>query len=266
MVIEGASTARDKDLLLTPPVLGIAFPRQKPSEGPSVCMAALLIGTLQLEGGCLYVQPLVGEGRLMPIWQPAYTLRLDGDQVLVINGKGEVAARVGEEVNMGGGNGSAEAWVSQQIPSTCQAGYWIVCGARPNLIKDSELFSLDVITNTESTVLFLRYKPALDRQVVDPVSISGRLFTYDYRRCLSLKNEKGADFNLLWPADWSARLEDNTVVVLDAAGQVVARMGDEVHLRGRSIPQSADVPVYRQLINELPGDCMGPSWLVDGDN
>jgi hypothetical protein len=41
-------------------------------------------------------------------------------------------------------------------------------------------------------------------------------------------------------------------------------MGDEVRLRGRAIPHSGDDPVYRQLINELPGDCIGAVWLVDG--
>ena len=113
-------------------------------------------------------------------------------------------------------------------------------------------------------MLFLRYKPALDTQVVDSGSISGVLVAEDYNRCLHLQTNNGSSLNLFWPADWSARLEDQTVVVLDAAGKVVARMGDEVRLRGRAIPHSGDVPVYRQLINELPGDCTGAAWLVDG--
>ena len=54
-------------------------------------MAALLIGTLRLEGECLYVQPLQGEGKLVPIWQPGYSLRLEGDQALAIDGNGQVA-------------------------------------------------------------------------------------------------------------------------------------------------------------------------------
>jgi hypothetical protein len=101
-VVEGGSTARDKDLLLTPPVPGIAFPRQKPTEGFRTCMAAALVGTLRLEGACLYVQSL-GGGSALPIWPPEFTLRVEGDQVLVIDGMGQVAARAGEEVYMGGG-------------------------------------------------------------------------------------------------------------------------------------------------------------------
>ena len=229
-----------------------------------MCMTALLIGTLRLEGECLYVQPLGGEGNLVPIWQPGHTLRIEGDQMLVINESGEVAAQVGEEVYMGGGGGSIDAWVQQQIPSACQGDYWIACGVRPNLRSETELFTLDVIQQATRKVLFLRYKPELDQQVEDSGSISGALVAEDYNRCLHLQTDNGSSMNLLWPADWSAALEDQTVVVLDAAGEVVARMGDEVRLRGRTIPHSGDDPVYRQLINELPGDCIGAVWLVDG--
>jgi hypothetical protein len=44
----------------------------------------------------------------------------------------------------------------------------------------------------------------------------------------------------------------------------VARVGNEVSLRGRAIPQDMDFAGYRQLVDELPGDCTGLSWLVDG--
>jgi hypothetical protein len=265
VVVEGSSTARDKDLLLTPPVPGIAFPRQKPAEGFREAMLAELVGTLQLDGACLYVQPL-GDGSVLPIWPPEFTLRAEGDQVLVIDREGQVAARAGEEVYMSGGYvGVTDEWVLQQIPPACRGEYFVVGNeVRPNLRCDSELFALDVVSDTARTVLFLRYKPALDEQVVDAMSISGTLAANDYRRCLRLYTEWGpGSVTLIWPADWSAQIEDGAIVVVDGTGQVVARVGDEVHLRGRAIPHDADVPVYRQLIDELPGDCVGASWLVD---
>jgi len=266
VVVEGGSTARDKDLLLTPPVPGIAFPRQKPTEGFRESMCAELAGTLRLEGACLYVQSLGGEV-LLPIWPPEFTLRIEGDQVLVIDGEGQVAARAGEEVYMSGGYvGVTDEWGLQQVPAVCQGEYFVVGNeVRPNLRYDSDLFALDVVSTTERTVLFLRYKPALGEQVTEAVAISGKLVAYDYNRCLHLQADWGpGDVTLLWPTDWSARVDDETIVVLDGTGQVVARMGDEVRLRGRAIPHDADVAVYRQLIAELPGDCIGASWLVDG--
>ena len=192
VVVEGGSTARNKDLLLTPPVPGIAFPRQKPTEGFRESMMAELVGTLRLEGACLYVQSLGGEV-VLPIWPPDFTLRLQGDRVheeqaLVIDGKGQVAARAGEEVYMDGGYvGVTDEWVLQQIPPACRGEYFVVGNeVRPNLRYDSDLFALDVDSTTERTVLFLRYKPALDAQVANAGSIAGKLVVYDYNRCLHL--------------------------------------------------------------------------------
>jgi hypothetical protein len=270
VVVEGGSTARDKDLLLTPPVPGIAFPRQKPTEGYRVSMEAALTGMLRPEGACLTVQPLGGEP-LLPIWPPEFTLRqgegVEDRQLLVIDGQGQVAARAGEEVYMGGGHsGVTDEWVLQQIPAECRGEYFIVgSGVRPNLRYDSSLFALDVVSNTARTVLFLRYKPALDEQVTEAMSVSGKLVAYDYRRCLHLQTEWGpGELTLLWPLDWSVRVEDEAIVVLDGRGQAVARMDDQVSLRGRAVPHDWEVAVYRQLVDELPGDCVGPSWLVDG--
>ena len=272
-VVEGGATARDKDLLLTPPVPGadalypIAFPRQKPVEGFRVAMAAALAGTLRLEEGCLRVYPLHDSTSLLPIWPPEFTLRADGAEVLVIDGEGQVVARAGEEVYMGGGSVPVtDEWVLQQIPLACRGEYFIVgTGVRPNLNFHSDLFALDVLSDTVRTVLFLRYRPALDKQVTDVVSMPGKLVAYDLSRCLHVQTEWGpGSVTLLWPSNWSVRLDEETFVVVDGTGQAVARMGDEVRLRGRAIPHSTDGAVYRQLIDELPGDCVGASWLVDG--
>jgi hypothetical protein len=266
VVVEGGSTAKDKDLLLTPPVPGIAFPRQKPTEGFRESMLAQLIGTLRLEGACLQVQPL-GGGVLLPIWPPEFTLRVEGEQVLVIDGQGQVAARAGQEVYMAGGYvGVSDEWVLQQIPAACRGEYFVVGNeVRPNLRYDSDLFALDVVSTTQQTALFLRYKPALDEQMADGGEIAGKLVVYDYSRCLHLQTEQGpGTVTLLWPSDWSVHASDGELVVVDGTGQAVARVGNEVSLRGRAIPQDMDFAGYRQLVDELPGDCTGLSWLVDG--
>lgn len=271
VVVEGGSTARDKDLLLTPPVLGIAFPRQKPTEGLRESMTAQLIGTLRLEGACLQVQSLDG-GVLMPIWPPEFTLRLQGDgaeggHVLVIDGEGQVVARAGQEVYLGGGYiRISDEWVLQQIPAACRGEFFVVGNeVRPNLCYGSDLFALDVVSTTKQTVLFPRYKPALDRQIVDAGSMDGKLVAYDYYRCLHLQTDWGpGPVTLLWPSDWSVRASDGEIMVVDGSGQAVARLGDEISLRGRAIPHSMDFAAYRQLVDELPGDCVGASWLVDG--
>jgi hypothetical protein len=262
VVVEGGSTARNKDLLLTPPVPGIAFPRQKPTEGYRESMMALASGRLVLEQGCLRL-----EGGSLPVWPPKFTLRVEGEQVLVLDGGGGVAARVGEEVCMGGGqSGISDEWVLQQIPAACRGDYWIVGSARPNLTYDSDLFTPEVVSTPPVEAIFLRYKPALSEQASTAKEVTGRLVLYDYQRCLQLDTGGlGGPVHLFWPSDWSLRAGDGEVAVLDGTGQAVARVGNDVSLRVREISQDWDLAVYRQLVNELPCSCMGGlSWLVDG--
>jgi hypothetical protein len=205
---------------------------------------------------------------LLPIWPPEFTLRAAGDHLLVIDGEGQEAARTGEEVYMGGGYaGLDDEWVLQQIPAACRGETFIVGSeVRPNLRYDSDLFALDVVSTTQQTALFLRYRPALHDQVANGEQMAGKLVVYDYDRCLHLQTDWGpGDVTLLWPFDWSLRDDDGDgdLAVVDGTGQAVARVGDVVTLRGRAIPHSMDVPAYAQLVGEMPGDCIGASWLVD---
>jgi len=272
VVVQGASTARDRDSLLTPPVPGIAFPRQKPVEGIRVSMLAELIGTLQLEGECLYVHTLHGGERVLPIWPPEFTLRVEDEQVLVIDGEGQVAARAGEEVYMGGGYVPvSDEWVLGQIPQACRGPYFVVGNeVRPNLRQDAELLSTDVVATEAGTILFPHYSRALDEQITGarPIggrgsSLEGKLVAYDYRRCLHLQTESFGPYTLLWPSGWALQVVDGTAVVTDQEGIPVAQLGNEVLLRARAVPHSWDSPIYRQLVDELPGDCIGATWLVD---
>jgi hypothetical protein len=265
VTVEGGSTARDMDRLLTPPVPGIAFPRQKPIEGVRVSMLAELVGTLRLQGECLYVDGLQDGERVLPIWPPEFTLRQEGDEVLVIDGEEQVAARAGEEVYMAGGHVPvSDEWVLGQIPEACRGSYFVVGSeVRPNLRQNAELLSVDVVATGGSTVLFPRYTPALDEQIADSQAISGKLVAYDYFRCLHLQTETFGPFTLLWPPDWSLQVVDGTPVVSDQEGNSAARLGDEVRLSTRVVPHTWDDPLYRQLVDELPGDCIGATWLVD---
>ena len=166
----------------------------------------------------------------------------------------------------GGYVGVTDEWGLQQIPPACQGDYFVVGNeVRPNLRHDSDLFALDVVSTAARTVLFPHYKPALDDQVTEAMSISGKLVAYDYSRCLRLQTDWGpGEVTLLWPSGWSVRVDDDAIVVMDGTGQAVARVGDELSLRGRAVPDSMDFAAYRQLVGELPGDCVGTSWLVDG--
>ena len=263
--VEGGSTAKDRYLVLTPPVPGIVFPRQQPVEGFRESMMAELIGTLELdpEHGCLRVRSLYGGEDLLVIWKPEFTLCEENGTLTVFDAEGKLAARVGEEVLLAGGYVPVtDEWVLQQIPPACR-GATFVAGypVRPNLPDETELFDLDVAALPDRAIFFLRYKPALDEQVTGETALAGTLVAYAERRCVRLEGTGGG--TLIWPPDWSLRVEGDTATILDGTGTPVAQLGDKVSLRARAVPHSTDVPTYRALIDELPGDCIGATWLVD---
>jgi hypothetical protein len=266
VVIEGHS-AKGIDICATLSVPGVAFPRQRPAEGIRVVMEAELIGELALVNGCLRVNSIYGDSSVLPIWPPEFTLKAENDALQVLDGAGQVVARVGEEVYMGGGEGSATSLadcVRQQLPADCTGPYWIVGeGVRPNLRHDSDLFALEVISTTGRSFLLLHKKPVLDEWAEGDALLIGKLVLYDYQRCPRVTSDSDlTDYLLLWPPDYGARVENGEVEIVDGSRQVVARVGEEVRLGGGAIPVDWNSEKYRQLYHELPGDCHGPYWIA----
>jgi hypothetical protein len=97
-------------------------------------MLALAKGELVLERNCLWlrsppVSPDLPGAQTLVIWPQDFTLHVGGTKVEVRNESGEVAARVGEWVSMGGGVMPAEHLVEEilaQIPPECRDdSYWL---------------------------------------------------------------------------------------------------------------------------------------------
>jgi hypothetical protein len=264
--VEGQSAA-DIDICSAPPVEGVAFPRQFPVEGERVTMAAEMIGDLVLEGGCLRVDSIYGEGSSLPIWPAEYSLQSEGDYLMVLDETGKVVAREGEEVYMSGGQGSigaVPACVQDQMPADCTGPFWVVGDqVRSNLKRDSDLFSLKAISSADRTLLFLNKKSILDEWTTDDTTIRGNLILYNSERCLRLATDSNPGGHvLIWPADFNAQIGGNGIEILDGSGMVVAQEGEVVQLRGGEIPVDWDQDSYRALLSDLPRDCHGPYWIV----
>jgi hypothetical protein len=267
LVAVGGYSAEEIDVCATPDVPGIAFPRQGPVEGLRVMMQAEMVGQLALVDGCLRIESIFDDTSYLPVWPPEFALGSEGDQIQVLDGTGQAVARVGEEVYMGGGEGSASVMaecVRQQLPAACIGPYWIVGeGVRPNLRRDSDLFSVEIISTADRSFFLFHKKVVLDDWVERDAPLSGNLVLWDYSRCLRVLSDSGlGDFLPLWPPDYNARFTGVEVEVLDGSGQVVARVGEQVRLDGGDIPVVWDLEAYRSLLDELPRDCHGPYWIV----
>jgi hypothetical protein len=267
LVTVAGQQVQDVDICATPAVPDVAFPRQAPVEGIREVMEAELIGELVLDNGCLRVNSIYGDGSILPVWPPEFTLGAENDVLQVLDGTGQVVARVGEEVYMGGGEGLSRAMAQcmrQQLPAACTGPYWIVGdGTRPNLQRDSDLFSIEVITKPERSLLLLHKKAILEEWADSDSSISGKLVLYEPHRCPRVQSDSGLiDYLPLWPHDYDARIQNGEIEIVNGLGQVAARVGETVHLNGGKIPLDWNSEQYRQLYNKLPGDCTGPYWIV----
>ncbi len=264
----------------TPPVPGIAFPRQEPIEGTRTYMTAALFGTLVEADGCLWVNALHGEGRVLPIWPPEFSLIEQDGRLLVINqsipisGSGsvqeQVVAAIGEEVAMGGGHVShlSDA-VLVQIPPACQGAYFLVGqpeSVRPNLREHSELYTWEMASAGDRNALILRYTPTFAALAGERQEIAGELVLYENQRCLQLQTGQGpGPITLLLPPDWAARFGEGeqSGEILDGAQGVAARLDERITVHGRPIVQDWASEIYQRAVQELPFDCCCTFWLVE---
>lgn len=110
----------------------VYFPRQKPAEG-FLSASVSIKGELILDkDGCLRVRSKAGRPPA-PIWPHDYSANAKGGGVRVLDGKGKTAARVGDQVEVGGSGvqGSLEGYetisksLQRELPERCQGPYQI---------------------------------------------------------------------------------------------------------------------------------------------
>ena len=111
------------------PTSTIFFPQQPPVKGERVVDEALLIGELILVDGCLRVTSQGGTSYLL-VWPPDVTLRTENNRIEILNQAGHVVARVGDVIQVGGGEIGAtpasDERVPQHLPPACPGPYWLV--------------------------------------------------------------------------------------------------------------------------------------------
>lgn len=112
-----------------PPGVNVFFPQQAPTDGPRDMMAALIVGTLVYDDGCLRVASEGGSSHLI-IWPPDVTLHATDEVIEIHDADGNVVARVDEQISMGGGESGSDHWergtLRAPLPEQCPGPYWIV--------------------------------------------------------------------------------------------------------------------------------------------
>ncbi len=85
----------------------VFFPQQR--SAPIGYPDAMGGGKLVVDGeGCLRTKVSAEDPGSVPLWPSSFELDTEGDKIQVLDGKGRVVARVGDEVDMGGGDVTRE--------------------------------------------------------------------------------------------------------------------------------------------------------------
>jgi hypothetical protein len=225
----------------------IFFLRQAPA---SSFMAALLRGTLVLDAnGCVRVAT-AGEGGYAPlvVWHHDFTLRVEGERVEVLDGAGQVIARVGELTRMGGGEVT-----STHIPElpfdACPGPYWVLGDIEP--LEAQHIPDIDVgpfsVDGGMRAVLLHQSAPTPEENVLE-----GELMV-DEKLCLRV-----GDYAVLLPPNvWPRESGVSFFLVHSTAEGVevrIAAVGDTIRIPGAE--RTPDD--YRFFANKVP--CAGPYW------
>lgn len=110
------------------PVPAFFFPQLRARS--TMFMTALLQGRLVMVNGCLRVVTANDPQGNLILWQPDYFPTLKESGIEILDRNGQVAARVGEPISLGGGGVPLSEDTTRQlrvpIPSTCAGPYFLM--------------------------------------------------------------------------------------------------------------------------------------------
>ena len=214
---------------------------------------AELVGELVVTDGCLYVEsnlPPEDHNRHLIVWPHIFELRINNDAIEVRGASGQVVARVGDLVRLGGSETRA-GFRPGVVPDACHGPYWI---ASADITRGTEAAATQTALSASPFGIFLHRQEPEDRSGIDPAVLTGQLVVAD--DCLRVNADNGNSYLIVWPPDYSLDAAP-MIRVLNAEEQVVARVGvgvNEVRLAGGE---------KETLGRNLPGRCPGPYWIVE---
>ncbi len=161
----------------------------------------------------------------LAIWPSSFSLDVESGAVRVIDGQGRVAAQVGDHVRVIRAEPASEGEYAELVaglPEHCPAGRTFV-GVVTVFYPNNEVTELR-LQNPE--VLLLRQKTAMVAERTFMAAEGAGELVLD-GPCLRIKGQY-SDNPVVWPAGFEPHMEDGVVQVRNGAGQVIAKVGDEI--------------------------------------
>ncbi|CAN5875775.1 hypothetical protein BH23ACT11_BH23ACT11_25560 [soil metagenome] len=129
----------------SPAASDVFFAKKKPVGGLSASARSGGVLTLD-EKGCFRIKSVEGRRGHVPIWPPTFKVRVEGEEITILDGQGDLVAQVGERLLVGGGEfpgiGRESTLPLESIPSVskrvgrkleerCPGQYWLVAPPAP---------------------------------------------------------------------------------------------------------------------------------------
>lgn len=225
------------------------FPIQK--EPAIVGLDGGTSGKLELVNGHLRVEHTIGEIKVSEfiIWPYSYYLSTYGNRIQVLDEKGQPRFRVGDIVQIGGGQISAdfaEEKMGKALPDDIEGPYWIAGGTTLAPYLPTQL-------------------PDYQPQYSLNSSAAGLLVIED--DLVRLKTREGDSLLAIWPSGYSLEFEGQEYKVYNDRNQLVAGAGSKKYYGGDLISlaggevSAGDAAKFIGL-PAVPQSWEGPYWLV----
>lgn len=240
-----------------------------PFGSPSVLTpprTTVLTGKLTVQDNCLFVQsycpvenPSNPQCRYVPIWPGGYLLDTETEPIQILDDSDRTVARVGERIAIRGAVGSLD--LAQSVRQNLESQLPSQCGSF-EIVSVLELggtvteYTFDTATiqlprQSESDVIKARNYAGVGPQV-----LTGTLTLSD--GCLLVEDGDPIQrATPLWPPDVELVQNAGVIEVVDATGNVLARVGEEVNLLGGRADSSSV-----SLLRRIHVDCRTPFWTV----
>ena len=188
-------------------------------------------GQLVLKEGCLLVEVPSNPNNApwparLAIWPSSFSLDVESGTVRVVDGQGQVAAQVGDYVRISRAEPAPGDYQYAELiaglPEHCPAGR-IFVGAVAVFDTKNEVTKLRL---QSPEVLLLRQETVMSAERVF-LAASGFGELVLGGPCLRIKG-RYSDITIIWPPGFAPHVEDGVVQVRNGAGQIIARVGDEI--------------------------------------
>ncbi|MGB3716811.1 MAG: hypothetical protein WA996_20525 [Candidatus Promineifilaceae bacterium] len=225
----------------------VFLPKQPLSESS---MEALIDGLLIEVNGCLRVTDESYVDGFLIVWPFDTDISIAGENIDLLNGDGQVVARVGEALRIAGGameSPPSMARYDDLIPGLpidgCPGPYW-VAGELETLAAQAvpDIYVDPFTSDDQLLALFIHQSRPAENEGI----LSGTLLVND-QGCIQVEGN-----TVLWPP--GVYLREDPFRLVDNSEETIANIGEEIRISGAEKSSQE----YRYFSNNV--QCPGPYW------